>query len=373
MAIGIVPVFAGTDTEMRMYIYQNDGEEDTWSVAVNEVNSVNFDVVEEYGENADYMRVYDKKDAAIIWNAATARVDSILFQKSVIEASVKKENGAICYPYKVSDNVSVYFSQGNLWYNAGDGKTHATNDGKTAKGTWSFAENQYDFVGEGNAKISSSYNGWIDLFGWGTSGWNSSANVYQPWATSAVSLDYLPGGAAANNLTDANGNADWGVYNAISNGGNVPGLWRTLTSAEWQYLIANNNWTFGKIGEKGVLCFMLLPDNFTAPADIPVQILSAKQTDAEIRIALASDFKNTFTEKQFARLEKMGVVALPSGGLRGNTEYIPYTDGDDYWSATAIDRNSSYGFSFNGTALVSSTTNLGRTMGRHVRLVRNVN
>lgn len=45
----------------------------------------------------------------------------------------------------------VYFSKGNLQY-------------KASTNTWRFAENQYDMLGTNNAKISSSYSGWIDLF-----------------------------------------------------------------------------------------------------------------------------------------------------------------------------------------------------------------
>lgn len=66
--------------------------------------------------------------------------------------------GAIDALYTVGPNNSdkVYFSQGNLQYQA------STN-------TWRFANNQYDYVGSANSNISSSNSGWIDLFGWATS------------------------------------------------------------------------------------------------------------------------------------------------------------------------------------------------------------
>ena len=76
------------------------------------------------------------------------------------------------------DGDKVIFSQGNLQYQA-------------STGTWRFAENQYDYVGNAtlgnvyengvkcnNALISDSYTGWIDLFGWGTSGYNHGAVCY---------------------------------------------------------------------------------------------------------------------------------------------------------------------------------------------------
>ena len=46
----------------------------------------------------------------------------------------------------------IFFSQGNLQYQA------STN-------TWRFAEHQYDLIGSDNSNISSTYSGWIDLFG----------------------------------------------------------------------------------------------------------------------------------------------------------------------------------------------------------------
>ena len=86
--------------------------------------------------------------------------------------------GAINGLFSVSENNQVYFSKGNLQYQA------STN-------IWRFAENQWDYVGEDNANISETYDGWIDLFGWGTSGYNHGANCYQPWSTSQNNSDYF--------------------------------------------------------------------------------------------------------------------------------------------------------------------------------------
>ena len=130
--------------------------------------------------------------------------------------------GAINGIFSIGENTQVYFSQGNLQYQA------STN-------TWRFANNQYDYVGTDNANISETYDGWIDLFGWGTSGYNHGANCYQPWSTSTTCSDYYAYGQDNYNLYDQTGQADWG-YNAISNGGNSVGLWRTLTQPEWDYV-----------------------------------------------------------------------------------------------------------------------------------------
>ena len=64
-------------------------------------------------------------------------------------------DGALPGLFSVSATQRVYFSQGNLQYQA-------------STDTWRFAEHQYDYVGSDNRSISSTYSGWIDLFGWGT-------------------------------------------------------------------------------------------------------------------------------------------------------------------------------------------------------------
>ena len=63
--------------------------------------------------------------------------------------------GALPGLFSVGEGKQVYFSKGNLQYRA-------------TTGTWRFAEHQYDIVGKDNNKISETYDGWIDLFGWAT-------------------------------------------------------------------------------------------------------------------------------------------------------------------------------------------------------------
>lgn len=130
--------------------------------------------------------------------------------------------GALKGVFTVNENLKVRFAQGNLQYQA------STN-------TWRFADKQTDIIGEDNINISATYSGWIDLFGWGTSGYDHGAVAYQPWSTSNNYSDYYAYGDYMSNLFDQTGQADWG-YNAISNGGNQTGLWRTLRGIEWRYL-----------------------------------------------------------------------------------------------------------------------------------------
>lgn len=263
-------------------------------------------------------------------------------------------NGASIATFSVGEGRQIHFSRGNLQYRA------STN-------TWRFAEHQYDYVGEGNANISSTYDGWIDLFGWGTSGWNNGNDCYQPWTWGNGNMtDFFIGGDCNNDLTGSYANADWGVYNAISNGGNRAGMWRTMTADEWEYLISRE----GKCGYafidslyKGVI---LLPDSWQAPeglAFVPINF-SDESAPAEA---------NNYTAEEWVRMEEAGAIFLPTAGRReGN--YYDY-DGvvGGYWSSsTGI--YSDYGFAlymrFDWLANPPHIDGWGRDYGTAVRLVR---
>ena len=95
--------------------------------------------------------------------------------------------------------------------------------------------------------------------------------------------------------------ADWGVYNAISNGGNTPNKWRTLTVSEWQYLFQNNKWTLGyvkKSEDDSVLCFMFVPEFFVGPEDVKVTLLSTT-TSSLFMSDLEVPATNNYTVEQF--------------------------------------------------------------------------
>ena len=258
--------------------------------------------------------------------------------------------------FKVSDTKSVYFSQGNLQFNAMQG-THKTADGN-AKGTWRFAENQYDVIGRENKNVDYAYNGWIDLFKWGTSG-----AVYQPWDGPCASWT---------------ANEDWGVYNAISNGGNEPNKWRTLTASEWEYLYQNNKWTLGYIWGKGY-CFMLIPETFTAPEGITVEVIGTANIPNDAGRKVTVPTNNKYTTEQFASLEKLGVVALPCGGYR----YVVYVhdvvssgyywSSSYYWSPSGYGTSTTHAYAFNFSSTVVYPVSIEElSNGMSVRLVQDV-
>ena len=268
------------------------------------------------------------------------------------QGNVTIEDGAIKAAFSVSDNKKVYFSQGNLQYQA------STN-------TWRFAEHQHDICGEDNRYIyvATSTGKWIDMFGWGTSGWNSGANAYQPCSASTEARDYYPGGSYSNDLTGSYANADWGVYNRISNGGNQAGLWRTLTSSEWNYLIsgrAQANLLMGQGSVNNVNGLILLPDGWETPSSV--------------KFTYAGDYStNTYSLDEWEVMQSYGAVFLPDAGCRTNDQMSDDGAGR-YWSTSATGgKDLAFILKFNGyLGSKAEMKECWRYHGVSVRLVKDV-
>lgn len=212
--------------------------------------------------------------------------------------------GAIKGLFSVSSLEQVCFSQGNLQYQA-------------STDTWRFAEHQYDVVGNSNSNISSSYSGWIDLFGWGTSGYDGQ----YPYMTSTLVYNYDIG------LIDtASINYDWGVYNAIINGGNQAGRWRSLTKDELHYLFYTRSTRSGiryaNACVNGMNGLILLPDYW----DSGTYPLS--NTNEPYNTSYSS---NTISASQWANMEQHGAVFLPAAGYRLGTSVNNVGSHGYYW------------------------------------------
>jgi hypothetical protein len=259
-------------------------------------------------------------------------------------------NGASKALFSVAANKQVRISRGNLQYQA-------------STDSWRFAGRQYEVVGSANNHVSPSNEGWIDCFGWGTSGWESGANACQPWSVSIDDADYQPGGSWQNGLTGDYANADWGVYNAISNGGNQAGMWRTLTNVEWAYLFGGGSrpskWGRATLDGryKGLI---LLPDEWTAPDGISF-------TPAH------NGFNtNAYTMEQWECLEAAGAIFLPAAGYRQYTFFNYENQYGVYWSVSPYGAeypDCALGLLFNDSMLYPSDGE-GRSNGFSVRLVQ---
>ena len=251
------------------------------------------------------------------------------------------------YLFSVSADKKVFFSPGNLQYQA-RGSYLDGHSNNLIGGTWRFAPNQWDFIGNapGNTTADanrSTQSDWIDLFGWGTSGWNSGAAEYLPYSTSVTNTDYHPGRLDNVNLTGTYARADWGVYNAIYNpktGSTDPkGTWRTLTKDEWVYLIDNRKVNvggtpkemYGRAFVNGVRGMVLLPDNWD-PASCP-GFVYGNSTE--------SNFDES-TSPKWSQMEALGCVFLPIADSRNGTTIYGSGSYTWYWSSTCIDGDYAY-------------------------------
>ena len=208
--------------------------------------------------------------------------------------------------------IRVRFSKGNLQYIAGDGKTHKVADETLAetsiarRGTWQFAEEQNDYIGSKNNNTAEDYDEPIDIFCYGASGFDSR----YPWLKTISALEQ--------NINETN--YDFGVFNAISNGGNEPGLWRMLTKDEVDYMLyqRGNHANYVYWGRQlhgigtanGEAGFFLMPDGWVMPGEL------AKENITFLPLEVENYTTNRIKSEAWTILEQSGVVFLPAGGAR---------------------------------------------------------
>ena len=258
-------------------------------------------------------------------------IECIASEVSYIDFSEASDTpqGFVAKPFSVSATKTVTFSPGNLQY-------HAVNN------EWRFAPNQTDYIGEANENISPSYNGWIDLFGWGTG--NNPTNK---------STDY----------GDYQTFVDWGV-NKI--GSYSPNTWRTLTYDEWYYLRwerPNYDKLIGVAEVNGVNGLILLPDAWVCPSGVTFKAGFHNDWCTE-----CYGNYQTISASDWSKLEASGAVFFPAADYRfgSSVNYVQY-DGY-YWSATEdISYYANCLYFSSDEAFVYS---LNRYIGRSVRLVQ---
>ena len=219
----------------------------------------------------------------------------------------------------------VYFSKGNLQY-------------KPYSDTWRFAENQYEYIGGDNTNIGQGKNarGWFDLFSWSSNGRPHGSINYQVWniesdAEGAESSMCNAYGIDTCDLCDFDGQADWG-YNAIINGGNQEGLWRTLTMDEWVYLLdkrtTSSGIRFTKARVDSQNGLLLLPDDWDSTV---FRLFNINDDDSKYEF-------NTIPEPYWSqRVESQGAVFLPAAGISDRGLIGLVGNYGCYWSATHFD------------------------------------
>ncbi len=186
----------------------------------------------------------------------------------------RKANGG----FSVANNKQVLFAPGNLQYQA------STN-------TWRFAEHQYDIIGDDNKNISSSYSGWIDLFGWGTGNNPTNSSTNHSYYSTFV---------------------DWGTNKIGSYAANT---WRTLCKDEWYYLFKkreNASLLYATATVNGQIGLVVIPDNTL--------------TSVGFKAGMHGFSQNTYSSADWEKLESIGALFLPASGLRGSTDVLGVGD-----------------------------------------------
>lgn len=193
----------------------------------------------------DSVVVHIRDSVAVHYDTTAFNADTVWMTDSI--------EGMLPGRFSINGLEQVSFACGNLQYK---------HDGSRR-----FALHQYDALGSLNNYYSqSSYDGWMDLVLRSTGG--------------------------------------WGVDGAIEGGGDSVGLWRVLSSEEWNYILTGRNnadslKTCATVN--GVLGLLLLPDNWQLPDGLDM-------------VMAAGSSVNVYTAAQWAILEAAGAVFLPAAG-----------------------------------------------------------
>ncbi len=272
--------------QIKMYLHFNDGTRVEYIAS--RVDSITFDPqIQEPDDSEtpdgpilpDYEDPKDKEDDPVKPDDKEENDDPIKPGDDPVY-----DGSFVAKSFSVSETKTVTFSPGNLQYHP-------------ANYEWRFAPNQTDYIGGYNENISSTYNGWIDLFGWGTGN--------NPTKNSTDNSDYQTF-------------VDWGV-NKI--GSYAPNTWRTLTYDEWYYLRwkrPNYDKLISVAQVNGVSGLILLPDDWTCPIGVTFKSGLDGKWCTE-----CYGYYQTFSASDWSKLESSGAVFFPTAGNSGS-----------YWSAT---------------------------------------
>lgn len=225
--------------------------------------------------------------------------------------------------FSISSTRKVKFAPGNLQYQA------STN-------TWRFAEHQYDIIGDANKNISETYDGWIDLFGWGTG--DNPAN-------------------ASPSYNDYASYVDWGT-NEIDTF--APGTWRTLSKDEWNFLInrrRNASSLCGTATVNGQAGVIVVPDYAVLPL--------------AFKPGMGKFEQNIYSSEDWAKLDSVGTIFLPAMVDRHGTDMRNLEIHGNYWTSTQSIVETAYRVYFRAGYL-NTEVRFDRSYGQSVRLARDL-
>lgn len=209
------------------------------------------------------------------------------------------------HKFAVSDGSYVYFSPGNLQYQA-------------STGTWRFALDQWGYYGTGGGNETGKTGStetprktqeeWIDLFNYGA-GCSSSVPAYT-----------VSSSATGNLYTD------WGC-NVI--GTDAAHTWHNLSNTEWNYLV-NKTGFCGTGNVNGVNGLIFLPDDWVLPQNCTWNSNKSAYDD--------NVYVNDATTNNWQIMEAAGAVFLPAAGQRKQGQFTVEGANEHgvYWSTDCL-------------------------------------
>ena len=287
---------------------------------------------------------------------------------------------------------TISFAPGNLQYQ------HST-------GTFRFASIQSETIGSGRGNawdITYIGDAWMDLFCWGTSGYDNTAN--DPYAVRFSPASRVPQNnehtagiineehnrwgcgpsydmpGIEPSLVGTSANYDWGVYNAIynprTNTIDPAGTWRTPTAEEMDYIINTRTTSSGVRYAKAQVAqvwprangLIIVPDDW----DASIYTFNNPNTPT------SSYSSNDVSRADWKVLERAGCVFLPCGGSQAmdGWEIEQPTVVGMYWTTTVSNYYSeayAYNLHFHSGGTLEVTPYGARMERGSVRLVKDVN
>ena len=325
--------------------------------------------------------------------------------------------------FSISPTEKVVFSKGNLQY-------------CPATKQWRFADHQWEYIGKANELKSEAefdnYRGWIDMFGFCTSGWyDGHYNInYKPSFTKKEYKEegyaYEGYGPHKNTPRRDDPRYDWGMYNRIINGGNETNSWRCLNEQELYYLQWQRpcNPTTGyyknkmaqykqwnekssepnkikpsecymglatiTIGEKVIYGLVFLPDDWNGTPSMGYKFKPYADAVLEFIMRPCMSYSdNVYSYTEWLEMERYGAVLLPAAGKvwpstliydnwkNKNIQYNVMMD-FSWYNRKSSEKNLPERFrvpilaiSYDGLMGTQNFTNYGNT-NKAVRLIRDV-
>ena len=311
-------------------------------------NSGDSNVNEYYGRIVSGTSLEDQdwkfsvvKDGKVYERTATPSSDARSFKMNTSDGNWQEAVGKLPGLFTIGkgtdgtpgteDDVQVRFSQGNLV---------ATINATGTPTAWKFATNQYDYIGGDVANTSiGSTAGDVDLFGW------STASTTYGISTSTTSTDY-------------HGEfVDWGKAYCASKSITPDNTWRTLSTAEWQYLINKNGdenirkgkYKYGVTVCEKANCLILAPDDFTGTIEA------------------------SYDAATWASAEAAGFVCLPAAGYRQGSDVSSVGSYGLYWSSTVGNSDNNATCVYFISSSVNHSNSSLRSRGCSVRLITESN